>query len=373
MREPLEEGHPSGRVLVVDDELLNRELLRDLLEAKGHSVTEAGSGREALALAAHVMPHVVLLDVMMPEMDGFEVCRQLKANPATAIIPVLMVTALNGRPDRLKGIEAGASDFLSKPVDSREVELRTRNAIRSKQLYDRLQESFQKLQSLELLRDNLTHMIVHDMRSPLQSIAGHLEMLELSLDASLGAEDKDSLREARSSAHELVEMVSALLDVSRMEAGQMPLCRETCDIAQMAKEAAQLIGGLLSQSPVHMELPPACCEALCDRSVVRRIIANLLSNAAKYSGREIRLSVQQLSDAVKVAVADQGPGIPPEQHARIFEKFGQAEHGAARTAYSTGLGLTFCKMAVEQHGGQIGVESAPGHGSTFWFTLPYGR
>ena len=124
----------SGRVLVVDDELPNRELLRGLLEAKGHSVTEAVNGCEALALAAQVMPHAILLDIMMPEMDGFEVCRQLKANPVTAPIPVLMVTALSDRDDRLKGIEVGASDFLSKPVDTRDVELRTRNAIHSKQL-----------------------------------------------------------------------------------------------------------------------------------------------------------------------------------------------------------------------------------------------
>ena len=362
----------SGRVLVVDDELPNRELLRGLLEAKGHSVTEAVNGCEALALAAQVMPHAILLDIMMPEMDGFEVCRQLKANPVTAPIPVLMVTALSDRDDRLKGIEVGASDFLSKPVDTRDVELRTRNAIHSKQLYDQLQESLLKLQKLERLRDNLTHMIVHDMRSPLQSISGNLELLEMSLGESVRADDRSCLQDALSSAGRLIEMVSSLLDVSRMEAGQMPLNREVCDLGKVAEDAVKLLGGLFTQSPVVLEIPPVGREAFCDKMLVQRVISNLLGNAAKYSpsGSEIKLSIQRLTDAVKVLVIDQGSGIPPEYHAQIFEKFGQVDLGAQRTAHSTGLGLTFCKLAVEQHGGQIGVESVPGHGSTFWFTLP---
>ena len=362
----------SGRVLIVDDEVHNRELLRDLLESKGLSVTEAANGREALALTAQVMPHAILLDIMMPEMNGFEVCRQLKANPVTVSIPVLMVTALSDRDDRLKGIEAGASDFLSKPVDARDVELRTRNAVQSKQLYDRLQESFQKLKALELLRDNLTHMVVHDMRSPLQGITGNLEMLEMDLGNSMSEEEKNCLKNALTSAQWLVEMVSCLLDVSRMEADQMPLCRKPCDLGQVAEEAVNLLSGLFTQSPVVVERSPEGCEVLCDKSIVRRIISNLLANAAKFSphNSEIKLSIQRLPDAVRVSVTDHGPGIPPECHARIFEKFGQLGNGAQRTAYSTGLGLTFCKMAVEQHGGQIGVESVPCHGNTFWFTLP---
>jgi len=319
-----------------------------------------------------VMPHAILLDIMMPEMDGFEGCRQLKANPATAPIPVLMITALSFREDRLKGIEVGASDFLSKPVDTRDVELRTRNAIHSKQLYDRLQDSFQQLQKLELLRDNLTHMIVHDMRSPLQGITGHLELLEMSLGESLGEDDKSSLQSTIASAQKLVEMISSLLDVSRMEAGQMPLNREVCDLGKVAEEAVKLLGGLFTQSPVVIERSPEGSELICDKEIMQRIISNLLGNAAKYAprGSEIRLSIQRLPDTLRVSVIDRGPGIPPEYHSVIFEKFGQAGLDARRTAYSTGLGLTFCKLAVEQHGGQIGVESEPGKGSTFWFTLP---
>lgn len=361
-----------GRVLVVDDEVCNRELLRDLLETQGYFVAEAEGGREALMLATQVMPHVILLDVMMPGMDGFEVCRQLKASAETAPIPVLMVTALDERDDRLRGIEAGASDFLAKPIDSQDIMLRTRNAVYAKQLYDRVQESYRKLQDLEQLRDGLVHMVVHDMRSPLMGITGNLEILETCVIDSLAEEDKVCLKDALGAARRLVEMVSSMLDVSRLESGQMPLQLESCTLRQVAAEAVKLLGGVLRDTPVVVDAPQDGGTSTFDPAVIRRVFFNLLGNAAKYSpkGCEIKLSIKHEADAVRVSVSDQGPGIPRELHARIFEKFGQVEGDVRNKGYSTGLGLTFCKLAVEQHGGQIGVESQPGCGSTFWFTLP---
>ncbi len=363
-----------GRVLVVDDELKNRELLRDLLEAQGHAVYEADNGPQALALAEQVVPHVILLDIMMPGMDGFEVCRQLKAHPVLSSVPVLMVTALDERADRLRGIEVGANDFLNKPIDTRDITLRVRNAVYAKQLYDRVHESYRRLQDLERLRDDLVHMIVHDMRSPLMGITGNLELLEGSVGASLKEEDRESLKDALFSAQRLVEMISSMLDVSRMEAGRLTLNRETCDLGQVVTDAVHSLSGLFKRSPVVLDLPPGGCEVVCDREIVRRVLANLLANAAKFSpdGGEIKLAVRRLAGMVKVTVSDRGPGIPLEYQARIFEKFAQLESRAQRKGSSSGLGLTFCKLAVEQLGGQIGVESSPGQGSTFWFTLPCG-
>ena len=362
----------NGRVLVVDDEARNRELLRDLLEAQGHSVTEAENGEVALTLIAQTAPHAVLLDVMMPGMSGFEVCRRLKADPATAPIPVLLVTALRERDDRLQGIAAGANDFLTKPIDTREVVLRTRNAIYTKQLYDQVQQTLKQLQQLERLRDNLTHMIIHDMRSLLTSIYGNLQLLELGLGKNGGANDKQYIAETLTSSRTLIEMVSSLLDVSRLEAGQMPLRRETCDLQQVTQEAVNLLGGLLHNTPIEFETPTPVATTACDQGLIQRVISNLVTNAANYSpaGCPIKITIQQLAETVKVSVTDQGQGIPPEYHVKIFEKFGQVENGRHGKAYSSGLGLTFCKLAVEAHGGQIGLDSAVGKGSTFWFTLP---
>ena len=375
MSATIEGASAVGRVLVVDDEVRNRELLRDLLELQGYFVAEAENGREALVLATQMMPHVILLDVMMPGMDGYEVCRQLKAHAETAPIPVLMVTALDERDDRLKGIEAGASDFLGKPVDAQDIVLRTRNAVYAKQLYDRMQESYRKLQELEQMRDSLVHMIVHDMRSPLMGITGNLEILETCVSESLAEADKECLTDALDAARRLVEMISSMLDVSRLESGQMPLHLEACTLRQAAAEAVKLLGGLLRYSPVVVSAPQDGGAVTCDPAIIRRVLFNLLGNAAKYSPKdcEIKLSIQRQGEALHVSVSDQGPGIPPELHTRIFEKFGQVGAGAKNKGYSTGLGLTFCKLAVEQHGGRIGVENRPGGGSTFWFTVPCAR
>lgn len=363
---------PQGNVLVVDDEAGNRHLLRDLLEAQGYVVSEAEDGPTALDLASRLSPHVVLLDVMMPGPDGIEVCRRLKAHPATAPIPVLLVSALSDRDDRLRGIEAGASDFLSKPIDLDDVVLRVRNAVRSRLLHNQVQESLVRLQELESLRDNLIHMVIHDMRSPLQGIFGNLELLEASVAERLGPDDKLSLHDAMASTRVLIEMVSSLLDISRLEAGRMPLRPEPCDLVMLAGDTVHWMGGLFHDLPVTLEAPAEGCRVYCDKAIVRRILSNLLGNAVKVSprGGRIVVRIEPLNRAARLSVTDQGPGVPPECHAGIFEKFGQVGSPLFNRSYSSGLGLTFCKLAVEAHGGRIGLDSAPGRGSTFWFVLP---
>ena len=161
MSEPIEalDQYLPGHVLVVDDEPANRELLSDLLQARGHRVTQATDGTDALQKAATSLPDVVLLDIMMPGMDGFEVCRQLKADPRTAPIPVLIVTAMAERSDRIKGVAAGADDFLTKPIDREELVLRVRNALYRKHLYDELANKYAELKAMAELRNSLTNMI----------------------------------------------------------------------------------------------------------------------------------------------------------------------------------------------------------------------
>ena len=202
----------TGRVLVVDDQEPNRLLLKDLLEAQGYLVTEASDGAEALQRVVDNAPDVVLLDVGMPGMDGFEVCRRLKAEPHTASIPVLLVTALSQRDQRLLGMGAGANDYITKPIDKTDLTLRVRNAIRMRQLYVEIEAQYARLEKLERLRDSLVHMIVHDLRSPLAGIRAYLDLLKMDGEGKLDAEMTQSIEEARKVAVEMTEMVSDLLD-----------------------------------------------------------------------------------------------------------------------------------------------------------------
>jgi signal transduction histidine kinase len=363
----------KGRILVVDDQDSNRLLMRDLLESQGHEVLEASDGNAALQRVGEDMPDVVLLDIGMPGMDGFEVCRRLKADPATASIPVLLVTAMTQRDQRLLGIGAGANDYITKPVDRSDLSLRVGNAIRMRHLYLEVEAQYRQLEKLELLRDSLVHMIVHDLRSPLAGIRAYLDLVKMDGAGKLDLELTESIDAARKVAVEMTDMVSDLLDVSRLEVGKMPLELAPVDLGGLVVEAvAAAAAGAASRVRIRVEPPAERSRVVCDAGVIRRVITNLVGNAVKFtpSSGQIAVSVRGDGNEVKVEVADTGPGIPPEYHQKVFEKYGQVEAAHHGAKHSTGLGLTFCKLAVEAHGGRVGLESAVGTGSTFWIVLP---
>ncbi len=350
-----------GRLLVVDDDPTNRELLSDLLESQGHEILMAEDGPEALEMVAKHDPDCVLLDVMMPGMTGFEVCAKLRENPETANLPVILVTALTDRANRLKGIEAGANDFLTKPLDLAETGLRVRNAIRSRRLFGILAQRNEELHQLGILRDNLTNMLIHDLKSPLAAIMGYIKLVQTTAAPRLQDREKEFLQRSALSGQRMLEMVTSLLDVSRLETGDLTARMERVDLGALVGQVIDTMPGGEITTQWTPPAEPAFVE--CDAELVRRVLTNLLDNAAKYARKRIVIQVE----GGKVSVADDGRGIPPEYHQRVFEKFGQVDGG---TRYSTGLGLTFCKLAVEAQGGRIGLESVVGTGSTFWFTLP---
>jgi len=362
----------AGKVLVVDDEPQNVMLLQDLLEARGYQVWTADDGQNGLVLASEHNPDVVLLDVMMPRLSGFDVCRRLKAEPSTAMIPVLLVTALDAREDRLAGIDAGASDFISKPIDSADLLLRVRNAVATKRLHDQLSTQLRRLQELEAARDTLTHMVVHDLRSPLTGLIGYIELLGTIARETGNAEAMEYTTDAQAIASRLTEMVSQVLDVSRLEAGRMPLSVAETDLVLLLPAAVGGLGATPAGLSVIYELPNEPVPVSCDAAVIGRVVANLVGNAYKFTRRngEVRIGLVQRNGRVRFSVTDQGPGVAPEHRERIFEKFGQVPSSGSAGARSSGLGLTFCKLAVEAHRGEVGVESAESGGSRFWVELP---
>lgn len=362
----------GGTVLLVDDEARNRELLQDLLEVRGYSVLSASDGEEGLAIAHEQVPDAVLLDVMMPRIDGFEFCRRLKADERTAIIPVLLVTSLNAREDRLRGIEAGANDFLTKPIDSADLLLRVKNAVRTKRLYDQVAAQVQHLQTLEAARDNLVHMIVHDLRSPLTGLHAYLDLIQMSSAATADREIQDIARDAKTIAQRLSRLISQVLDVSRLEAGKMPVVPQRVDLTQLVQAAVTTLGPPPSGVKPVYDVPMHPAPVECDPDLISRVVANLVGNAYKYSpdGEAVQIAIHLRGASARVTVSDSGPGVPAGMQSQIFEKFGQAPHGGRGLGASTGLGLTFCKLAVEAHGGGIGIEDAPRRGSTFWIELP---
>jgi signal transduction histidine kinase len=214
-------------------------------------------------------------------------------------------------------------------------------------------------------------MIVHDLRSPLTIVTGYIDALKRMASGKFTPTEAKYIAQAQRGADNMRDMITTLLDVGRLEAGQMPLRLEAHDLGQVAREAADRFAPVLGNRVLDCEVPAAPILLSCDAGVIRRVLENLISNALKFTRSDgtICVDVEPDEAGVTLSVRDDGPGIPPDQHAHIFEKFGQTA-GGAQQRHSTGIGLAFCRLAVEAHKGKIGVRSELGKGSVFWFSLP---
>ncbi|MGV8123216.1 MAG: response regulator [Candidatus Xenobiia bacterium LiM19] len=375
----MEKESNQGRVMIVDDTPANLGLLEDILRVHNYDVASFPSGTLALRGAVQYPPDLILLDIMMPEMDGFEVCRRLKADAALREIPVIFISALDDTENKIKAFTEGGLDYVTKPFQTEEVlaRVRTHLFLRHQQLKiytqkQKLMQSLEQLQELEKQRDMLVHMMVHDMRSPLTGIILAAEILEMNIRESGEKENLEGIDDILSSSQHLREMITTLLDISRMESNEMPLCLEPCDLHEVIARSVSSLGTVVRKANLIYEPSGKPAAAFCDRKITQRVIENLLANAAKYAGQggSIRLELTEIEDEVRISVHDSGPGIPVEFHKMIFDKFGQVPVKQKCSRHSTGLGLAFCKIAVEAQGGRIGVESEVGKGSTFWLTVP---
>ncbi|MGB1013525.1 MAG: hybrid sensor histidine kinase/response regulator [Nannocystaceae bacterium] len=360
-----------GRILVVDDEPLNRELLEIALDAAGYVVVQAHNGQQALELMETGSFDVVVLDLMMPVMNGFEACSKIRENPAYSQIPVIVATAAADRESRLRAIECGANELLTKPLDLHEVELRVANAVKLKRLYDEVDQNFRDLQQLQRHRDNLTNMLVHDIRSPLTAIVGFHQLLRMDLDGVVGGETLEYLDVASESAEKIARMLTELLDIQRLEEGRLELRRVSTGLTSLVSTTLTKMVSLLEGRTLEIQEVPDSCRALVDAELVGRTIENLFSNVCKYTprGTHIRIGIREVPHAVEIFVADNGPGIPLDQQAAIFERFNQGGRTGARSR-GCGLGLTFCRLVMHAHGGEISVKSESSQGSEFCLRFP---
>jgi signal transduction histidine kinase len=355
----------DSHILVVEDDEKSRRLLHDFLKTYGYLMSEAVDGEEALRLINANPPDLILLDVMMPKLDGFDVCRQLKEDARTQAIPVLLVTALSDRADRLRGIAAGATDFITKPVDTLEVLFRVRNALRTKHLYD-------QRNTLLRMREELSDMIVHDIRNPLLGITLCARRLETK-DASPAV--LHLAKEILGQTQLLDNFMSDLLTVSKMEQGHLTLKRSSEDLVERAKAAIHNHQAVAEANNIRLLLvaPDGPVLANVDKSLFARLLDNLLENAIKFSPSQssVTLTIKPADGTGKpcfIQVEDEGPGIPLGYRETIFEKYGVVKMKDVDLP-QTGLGLAFCRMAAEAHEGRIYVTPRQPRGSIFTVEL----
>jgi signal transduction histidine kinase len=367
-----------SRILIVDDEESIRNTLAAFLDDAGYETETAGNVPAAQQLLKENRFDIVLSDIIMPRVSGVELLQTIRRESPR--VQIIMMTGQPTVETAAEAVRAGAFDYLTKPASKETVLRCVANAAKLKaadderlRLHEQLQANYARLRELEALRDNLTHMIIHDLRAPLAIALGYLDLVKNQTAAKLDGKEAEHLDTIAINLCRLNDMIGSLLDISRLETGNMPLVPRPCDLTALARSVMDSFAPLADARQIVLESPGKPVVANCDEEITRRILGNLLQNALKFTSRHgsIRVAAVWQDTVARLEVADSGRGIPAEFHAQIFEKFGQVDRQARQ--HSNGLGLAFCKLAVEAQGGRIGVESAPGLGSAFWFTLPTAR
>jgi signal transduction histidine kinase len=372
---------PPGHLLVADDDRMSRMLLCRSLTQVGHKIDQAENGLQALEMIRTNSYDAVLLDLMMPEMDGYQVLEQLVADGFVRHTPVIMVSGFEEIAGVVTCLELGAEDYVHKPFEPSLLRARIDNSLIKKRLLDsevslrqQLEDRYAELTQLERQRESLVDMIVHDLRTPLTALIGGLATIgDL---GELNADQQEFLGISQQSGETLLHMINDLLDISKSEDGSLRLERAALAAEDLAARAMRQVAPLAAEKELELTWQVNQSAALLhgDAEKLRRLLVNLLGNAIKFTPRHgrVTLLIDHGGDEAEtvITVSDTGEGIPREDFDRIFEKFGQVESRKAGRMLSTGLGLTFCRMVAEAHGGRIWVESELGAGSTFFVALP---
>ncbi|MBN3961471.1 hybrid sensor histidine kinase/response regulator [Nostoc sp. NMS8] len=367
------ENNKIYRILVVDDTQDNLILVQVILESEGYEIDLASDGIKALQKIDQSPPDLILLDVMMPGIDGYEVTRRIRKNPAISYIPILLITAFH-QSSVVEGLDAGADDFIRKPFDTDELLARVRSLLR-------LKHSLDEQQKMARQREDFVSRLTHDLRTPLVAADRMLNLFEMETFCKIPPEMKQAIAVMIRSNQNLMEMVNTLLEVYRFEAGKKTLNWEECDLREISQEVVSELSPLTNEKGLALKIDTSKLDPLSpnagiimgDRLELRRVLNNLVANAIKFTdtgGITIRIFETPPqpgnSDSVTIEIEDTGYGIAPEDQATIFERFRQGKNKRS----GSGLGLHLSHRIVEGHAGSMQVVSEVDKGSLFTVQLP---
>jgi two-component system sensor histidine kinase/response regulator len=388
----------TNTVLIVDDLPENASILFHFLSKEGFKILVAQDGKQAIQTLERARPDLILLDVMMPGLSGFEVCKLLKSQENTQDIPIIFMTALVDTVDKVKGFELGAADYITKPFQHKEVLARINAHLNLHQLQKTLedknkilQQQYETLETVVRALQQTKHAaeeanvaksqflanISHELRTPMNAIIGYSELLKEEAEELHVTDFVDDLDKINRAGRHLLDMINDLLNFSKIETGKMELTLETFDIDVLIQEVVIAARPLIEEKTNILEV--SCADEigvmLADLTKVHQILFHLLSNASKFTKQgTIKLAVSKeregKSEWVTFKISDNGIGMTPEQQQKIFQVFTQGDGSSTREYGGTGLGLTITKRFVDMMQGTISVESELGQGSSFTIRLP---
>lgn len=369
------EINPSEyKILIVDDVMSNVLLLKVLLTNEKFAIATASNGRQALEQVEKENPDLVLLDVMMPDMSGFEVAQHLKSNPQTAEIPIIFLTALNSTADIVKGFQVGANDFISKPFNKEELIIRVTHQISLVATKRLILSKTEELQRTIAGRDKLYSVIAHDLRSPMGSIKMVLNMLILNLPfEKIGAEMYELLTMANQTTEDVFSLLDNLLKWTKSQIGKLNVVYQDVDLVEVTDGVIEIFSMVASLKKIRIrEMKPERMMVNADIDMLKTVVRNLLSNAIKFSkeNSEILVKMEEVNGMAVVSVQDHGCGISEEGQKKLLHADTHFSTFGTNNEEGSGLGLLLCKDFVVKNGGKLWFTSKEGEGSIFSFSIP---
>lgn len=362
------------KIFIVDDIMKNLQVIGGILMEESFDIAMATNGMQALNMVKNLMPDLILLDVMMPDMNGYEVCEKLKSDPEVAHIPVIFLTAKSDTEDIIQGFKIGGVDYITKPFKKEELLVRIKTHIDLKFATDTIKKQNQQLTKLNEEKNEFLGIAAHDLKNPLSAIMGLSELM-LRDDMEFGIDEmKEFTGDINTSAVQMFRLVTDLLDVNAIEQGKINLVMEDFPLSRVVEDCYTSYIKRAEDKSIKLiyncEVSEVNCHA--DSSKVSQVVDNLLSNAIKFSPRDknIYISVQDQGDFLIAEVKDEGPGISEEDQKKMFTKFQKLSARPTGNENSTGLGLSIVKRLVEEMNGKIEVVSELGKGAAFRLFMP---
>jgi len=359
-------------ILIVDDTPLNLALLDHILSQDGYQVRPIPTGKLALITAKVTIPDLILLDIMMPDMNGYEVCQKLKEDQLTKDIPVIFISAINETSDKVRAFDAGGVDYIVKPFQPQEVLARVKTHLELRSLQIQLQASNHNLKKLNEEKNHFLGMAAHDLRNPISAIHSMSDLLLC--ENNLDPEQTELISDIKSATDFMLSLLKDLLDVSAIESGKLNLQLESVDIKKYVERIVKRYRMIskLKNIQIKFEIKEPLPPISIDRNKFEQVLVNLLTNAIKfsYSDTIIQVSVTSDQNQVLFKVEDHGQGIPTSEREKLFKPFSLTSVKSTAGEPSTGLGLAITQKLVLAHDGQISVESEVGKGSIFSVSIP---